>query len=129
MSENRVMPAVSGRVFFRDPEVFTPPRGVKLWLLTSGGIGTSGDWNEDSNFVAWSPLPPKKIWREEPPRNGPVSGSAAGVELIGAATEALAALEVALAQQGVPGAPDAADAREHLEATAQRLRSALARTT
>jgi arylamine N-acetyltransferase len=60
MSENRNMDAVSGEVYWRDPEDQPPPRGVKLLILTSGGVAVFGDWMTDSNFVAWSPLPKKR---------------------------------------------------------------------
>jgi hypothetical protein len=70
MSENRVMPAASGGVWFRCPLAFPPPRGVKLLMLTSGGVAVHGDWMDDSNYVAWSPLPPRRIWTEAPPGDG-----------------------------------------------------------
>lgn len=54
------MPAVSGEVYWRDPEQEPPPRGSKLLVLTSGGVAVMGDWMDDSNFVAWSPLPRKR---------------------------------------------------------------------
>ena len=57
MSENTVMPAASGEVYWRDPDQEPPPRGVKLLILTSGGVAVIGDWADDSNMVAWSPLP------------------------------------------------------------------------
>jgi len=60
MSENRNMPAASGEVYWRDPEQEPPPRGRKLLILTSGGVAVFGDWMDDSNFVAWSPLPKKR---------------------------------------------------------------------
>ena len=43
---------------FLYPEAGDPPapRGVKLNLLTSGGISTHGIWTEGSNFIAWAPL-------------------------------------------------------------------------
>ena len=69
MSENRVMPAASGDVWFRCPLAFQPPRGVKLLMLTSGGVAVQGDWMDGSNYVAWSPLPPKRIWAETPAGN------------------------------------------------------------
>jgi hypothetical protein len=56
MSENTFMPAVAGTVYWRDP-VVEPPRGVKLLVLTSGGVTVIGDWVTNSNFVAWSPMP------------------------------------------------------------------------
>jgi len=57
VSDNKVMPAIAGAVYWRYPEIDAPPRGVKLLLLTSGGIACLGDWRDDSNLVAWSPLP------------------------------------------------------------------------
>lgn len=60
MSENRNMPAASGEVYWRDPEREPPPRGAKLLILTSGNVAVIGDWTDESNFVAWSPLPRKK---------------------------------------------------------------------
>jgi hypothetical protein len=60
VSENRVMPAASGDVYWRDPDEHPPPRGVKLLLLTSGGVACFGEWSRASNFVAWSPLPKKR---------------------------------------------------------------------
>lgn len=60
MNENRNIPAESGDVYWRDPEWCTPPRGVKLLLLTSGGVAVFGEWRDDSNYEAWSPLPRKR---------------------------------------------------------------------
>jgi hypothetical protein len=60
MSENRVMPARSGTVYWREPKDEPPPKGVKLLILTSGGVTVIGDWMSDSNFVAWSPMPKRK---------------------------------------------------------------------
>jgi hypothetical protein len=57
MSENTFMPAVAGTVYWRDPAKEPPPRGVKLLVLTSGGVTVIGDWVTNSNFVAWSPMP------------------------------------------------------------------------
>ena len=51
------MPAVAGTVYWRDPAKEPPPRGVKLLVLTSGGVTVIGDWVTNSNFVAWSPMP------------------------------------------------------------------------
>lgn len=63
MSENRLMPAASGEVYWREPSDQPPPRGVKLLILTSGGVACFGDWMDDSNFVAWSPLPKRRVIR------------------------------------------------------------------
>lgn len=60
MSENTFMPAVAGTVYWRDPAKEPPPRGVKLLVLTSGGVTVIGDWVTNSNFVAWSPMPKKE---------------------------------------------------------------------
>jgi hypothetical protein len=64
-SENKVLPAISGEVYFRDPEEDPPPKGAKLLILTSGNTALVSDWWDNSNFVAWSPLPSKKIRRSE----------------------------------------------------------------
>jgi hypothetical protein len=59
MSDSANMPAKTGEAYWRKPEDERPPRGVKLLILTSGGVAVIGDWFEGSNFVAWSPLPKK----------------------------------------------------------------------
>lgn len=33
-----------------------PPRGVKLLLLTEGGVTVLGTWSDNGNFIAWAPL-------------------------------------------------------------------------
>lgn len=40
------------------PEAGDPPapRGVKLQILTTGGIAVLGEWKDDTNFMAWAPL-------------------------------------------------------------------------
>jgi len=55
-----LMLAKFGEVYWCDPEQERPPRGVKLLILTDGGVAVIGDWLDDSNFVAWSPLPKKE---------------------------------------------------------------------
>lgn len=32
------------------------PQGVKLHLLTEGGVSVVGPWADDAGFVAWAPL-------------------------------------------------------------------------
>lgn len=46
-----------------NPEYYYPaagdppaPLGVKLQILTSGGVAILGQWSENTNFVAWAPL-------------------------------------------------------------------------
>lgn len=60
MSDSQNMPAISGEVFWRNPDEEKPPRGVKLLMLTSGGVTVIGDWVTNSNLVAWSPMPKKR---------------------------------------------------------------------
>lgn len=33
-----------------------PPTGVKLQLLTEGGVTVLGTWSDNGNFIAWAPL-------------------------------------------------------------------------
>jgi hypothetical protein len=66
MSENKNMPAASGEVYWRYPDIEPPPRGRKLLILTSGGVAAMGDWMDDSNFEAWSPLPKKRPVQHRP---------------------------------------------------------------
>lgn len=46
--------AVSQDVYWRyDP----PPRGVKVFLLSKGGVAiTPGEWRDNAGFIAWFPL-------------------------------------------------------------------------
>ncbi len=61
-NENTVMPAASGVVYWRDPLAEPPPKGTKIMALTSGGVAVFGEWMDDSNFVAWTPLPKKRTF-------------------------------------------------------------------
>lgn len=62
MSENRLLPAATSHdVYWRNPAIDPPPRGTKLWLLTSGGVSIVGSWVDDSNLIAWSPNPKRPI--------------------------------------------------------------------
>lgn len=45
----------AGDAYWRLPAENPPPGGVKLWLLTPGGVAVAGVWSEW--FIAWSPLP------------------------------------------------------------------------
>jgi hypothetical protein len=60
MSDSANMPAKTGEAYWRKPEDERPPRGVKLLILTSGGVAVIGDWRDNAGFVAWSPLPKRK---------------------------------------------------------------------
>ncbi len=61
MSENKVLPAYSSPETdrFLWPDECPPPRGQKLLIYTSGGVSIVSDWSDDSNHVAWRPLPRK----------------------------------------------------------------------
>lgn len=62
MNENRILDAAaSDEVGYRDPEWHPPPGGVKLLLLTEGGVAVIGTWAEHAGFVAWSYLPKRAI--------------------------------------------------------------------
>jgi len=43
----------------------SPPVGVKLNILTSGGIAVQGTWRDDSDFIAWAPLIRRNKLKEE----------------------------------------------------------------
>lgn len=45
--------AVSQEDFWRYDKA---PTGVKLFLLTEGGIATEGPWRDDGSYLAWHPL-------------------------------------------------------------------------
>jgi hypothetical protein len=67
MSENRILDAAaSDEVGYRDPEWHPPPGGVKLLLLTEGGVAVIGTWADGAGFVAWSYLPKRAVRRGEP---------------------------------------------------------------
>ena len=62
MSENRILgAAASDEVGYRDPEWHPPPGGVKLLLLTEGGVAVIGTWADGAGFVAWSYLPKRAV--------------------------------------------------------------------
>lgn len=66
MSDPEIGYLAADNVGYKDPAVFAPPKGVKLILLTEGGVAVLGDWKDDGGFVAWSPLPKKTIQKEQP---------------------------------------------------------------
>lgn len=41
---------------YMHPDDHPPPRGVKIALYTSGGIQTTGQWDDKTNYVAWAHL-------------------------------------------------------------------------
>ncbi len=45
----------TGELFYFDPDLRPAPKGVKLTLLTRGGIQVTGFWEEDL-YVAWQYL-------------------------------------------------------------------------
>ena len=54
-----VTPAVehltTDQLYFRDPAVEPPPKGVNMLLLNRGGVLIIGQWNDDC--VGWCPKP------------------------------------------------------------------------
>ncbi|MEN9806183.1 MAG: hypothetical protein RL756_691 [Pseudomonadota bacterium] len=66
MSDSKILPAASGPTGYRWPDEHPPPRGTKLLIYTSGGVAIISDWSDNSNHVAWSPLPAKPVRRGEP---------------------------------------------------------------
>lgn len=45
-----------GQIPWLYPHVDAPPRGVKLNILTKGGIAIHGEWRNDCGFIAWQHL-------------------------------------------------------------------------
>ena len=67
MSDSRLLPAFSAPETDRFwwPDEHPPPRGQKLLIYTSGGVSIVSDWSDDSNHIAWRPLPRKPATRGE----------------------------------------------------------------
>ena len=73
MSENRILDAAaSDEVGYRDPEWHPPPGGVKLLLLTEGGVAVIGTWADGAGFVAWSYLPKRAVRGAAQPSAEPI---------------------------------------------------------
>jgi len=55
-------PKTAPRAEWLCPYEYPPPRGIKLQVLTWGGVGTEGHWDHKL-YAAWSPMPntPKHI--------------------------------------------------------------------
>jgi hypothetical protein len=68
MSDSKVLAAYSSPETdrFLWPDECPPPRGVKLLIYTSGGVSIVSDWSDESNHIAWRPLPRKPVRRGEP---------------------------------------------------------------
>ena len=60
----KALSALPGDLYWRDAVLNPPPIGVKLLLLTEGGVAVVGDWKDDGGFIAWCPLPKKKITKQ-----------------------------------------------------------------
>lgn len=43
------------QLYFRDPEVEPPPKGVSMLLLNPGGVLIVGNWSSDC--LGWCPKP------------------------------------------------------------------------
>lgn len=44
------MPVAVADIYWRYDD---PPRGVKLFLLTKGGVAVTGPWSTDGRYIAW----------------------------------------------------------------------------
>lgn len=47
--------ATTDQLYFRDPLVEAPPRGVSMLLLNPGGVLIVGQWSDDC--IGWCPKP------------------------------------------------------------------------
>ena len=47
--------ATTDQLYFRDPDVDPPPRGISMLLLNPGGVCVIGVWSDDC--IGWCPKP------------------------------------------------------------------------
>lgn len=79
--------AVSNDTFFDEGDMSKCPRGVKVQLLGKGGVATYGEYDGDSFWIGWCPVPRRKPVVKALP-SAPTSGrhkftAADQLELIG----------------------------------------------
>lgn len=62
-----ILPAITNAEVAVDPDYFwrpmdhSTPRGVKLQLLSKGGVATHGQWDgKDTFWEGWTPLPKRR---------------------------------------------------------------------
>lgn len=62
-----ILPAITNAEVAVDPDYFwrpmdhSTPRGVKLQLLSKGGVATHGQWDgRDTFWEGWTPLPKRR---------------------------------------------------------------------
>lgn len=41
-----------------------PPKGVKLHILTKGGVAIHGEWRWDNGYLGWQYLPKRDFYKE-----------------------------------------------------------------
>jgi len=39
-----------------DPEIKSPPLGVKIYLINRFGVAVLGEWSDSGEYIAWAPL-------------------------------------------------------------------------
>lgn len=47
------------------PQDYTPPKGVKVFLLTKGGVAVTGVWKDNAGFIGWRPLFKRNLEKEQ----------------------------------------------------------------
>jgi hypothetical protein len=58
-------PYRAGKVEWIYPHELSPPKGVKLNLLTLGFVATIGNWEDEAGFIAWQYLFKRNRKKEE----------------------------------------------------------------
>lgn len=71
---------VAGGTEFLYPEAgdHPAPLGVKIHILTQGGVCVDGHWRANAGFVAWAPLPKRNRVKEQSLVKGVTQDGSAG---------------------------------------------------
>jgi len=57
--------AVDKNLMWKYPWEETPPKGIKIAILTGGGIQITGDWKDNVGYLAWQRLFKRDHAKEE----------------------------------------------------------------
>jgi DUF971 family protein len=62
---NEYKPYITDKAEWIYPHEKAPPKGVKLNILTEGGVAITGDWAEGVGFLGWQYLFKRNMEKEE----------------------------------------------------------------